>query len=77
MTNIEVNTWYSCEPYKNQPERVELCQICLMTDARYKYRWHIVTYYDRRDLFGGSLKDCINWIKEHRTDRRYLDNGKV
>lgn len=73
MYPIEVNTWYSCRPDKKKPDNVELCKICLMTDSRYKYRWHIVTYYDGRDLFGGYLNDCLHWISEHASDRRYLE----
>lgn len=76
MQKIEVNTWYNCVPDAKR-DTVELCKICMFPDARYHYSWHIVTFYNGFDVFGGSLKDCINWIKEHKTDRRYLDNGKV
>ena len=77
MYPIEVNTWYSCQSDKKQPDKIELCKICLMTNPRYKYRWHIVTYYDGRDLFGGSLNDCLHWINNHASDRRYLENGSL
>ena len=73
MYPIEVNTWYSCQPDKKHPDKIELCKICLMTDPWYKYRWHIVTYYDGLDLFGGSLNDCLHWINNHASDRRYLE----
>ena len=76
MYPIEINTWYSCQPDKKKPG-IELCKIRLMTDHSYQYKWHIVTYYDERDLFGGSLKDCKDWINNHASDRRYLENGSV
>lgn len=71
MYPIEVNTWYCCEPDKKSRD-TELCKICLMTGSPYKYKWHIVTYYDGRDLFGGSLNDCLHWINNHVSNRRYL-----
>lgn len=81
MYPIEVNTWYSCKPDKKKPA-IELCKICLMTDNRYKYKWHIVTYYDGHDLFGGSLNDCLHWVNIHYCGEKYLQqfvdvSGKI
>ena len=73
MYPIEVNTWYNCIPDRER-NQVELCKICLMNDERYHYKWHIITYYDGRDLFGGTLNDCLHWINSHCTKRRYLDD---
>ena len=72
MYPIEINTWYNVIPDRKR-DRVELAKICRMTDASYHYKWHIVTYYDGRDLFGGTLNDCLHWINNHSTDRRYFN----
>lgn len=72
MYPIEINTWYNCIPDKKR-DKVELCKICRMYDDRFKYKWHIVTYYDGHDIFGGTLKDCLHWIHNHHTDRRYYN----
>lgn len=72
MYPIEINTWYNCIPDKKR-DKVELCKICRMYDDRFKYKWHIVTYYDGLDIFGGTLKDCLHWINNHHTNRRYYN----
>ena len=71
MYPIKINTWYNCIPDKKR-DKVELCKICRMYDDRFKYKWHIVTYYDGLDIFGGTLNDCLHWINNH-TDRRYYN----
>ena len=72
MYPIEINTWYNCIPDPKK-DKVELCKICRMEDSRYGYHWHIVTYYDGFDVFGGTLNDCLHWIKIHHTNRRYYN----
>ena len=73
MYPIEINTWYNCIPDQKQVGRVELCKICRLHDPKFGYNWHIVTYYDGRDLFGGTLNDCLHWINSHHTERRYFN----
>lgn len=72
MYPIQINTWYNCIPDKKR-DKVELCKICRMYDDRFKYKWHIVTYYDGHDIFGGTLNDCLHWINNHHTYRRYYN----
>ena len=72
MYPIQINTWYNCIPDKKR-DKVELCKICRMDDDRFKYKWHIVTYYDGLDIFGGTLNDCLHWINNHYTYRRYYN----
>ena len=72
MYPIEINKWYNVVP-DPKTGRVELAKICRMHDKSFHYQWHIVTYYDGRDIFGGSLKDCLHWINSHFTDRRYFN----
>lgn len=72
MYPIEINTWYNVVP-DPKVGRVELAKICRMNDASFHYNWHIVTYYDGRDIFGGTLNDCLHWINNHSTNRRYYN----
>ena len=76
MYPIEINTWYNCVPDRKKPDQLELCKICRMHDERYHYHWHIVTYYNGTDVFGGELNDCLHWINSHYVNRRYLDHGQ-
>lgn len=71
MYPIQINTWYNVEP--DTSGKVELAKICRLNDERFHYKWHIVTYYDGRDIFGGTLNDCLHWINSHATNRRYYN----
>lgn len=76
MYPIEINTWYNIIP-DQKSGRVELAKICRMPAdpdrPKKAYHWHIVTYYDGRDIFGGTLNDCLHWINNHSTNRRYYN----
>ena len=70
---ILINTWYNCDI--DNSGRFELCKICRSSDPL--AGWHIVTYYDGREITSGDLRECFHWIERHYSGRRYLDNGKV
>ena len=70
MYPIEINTWYNCIPDKSTGN-VELCKIWKPAGSGL---WQVCTYYDGRDLFTGTLNDCLHWINNHYTrDRRYFN----
>lgn len=71
MYPIEINTWYNCIPNKEQ-DHVELCKICRQY-GQYPTAWHVVTYYDGKEVFSGTLNDCLHWINNHYTERRYYN----
>lgn len=71
MYPIEINTWYNCIPAK-EADKVELCKIC-RTYGSYPSTWHIVTYYDDKEVYSGTLNDCLHWINNHYTERRYYN----
>lgn len=69
MYPIMINTWYCCSIDGN----VELCKICRIQPVT-EVRWQIVTYYDGKNVFAGTLKECITWIDVHITnEKRYLN----
>lgn len=72
MYPICINTWYNCVP-NDLNGTIELCKIC--RPAGYSSGWQIITYYDGKEIFSGTLNDCLHWINGHYTDRRYLDNA--
>lgn len=74
MYPISVRTWYtcvleSCIPAKKDVFPVELCEI-IHADGL----WHIITYYDGKDVYAGTLNDCFHWINSHYVNRRYCGN---
>ena len=71
MYPIQINTWYNVEP--DPSGKVELAKICRLYDDTCHYKWHIVTYYDGRDIFGGTLNDCLHWMNAHQSNRRYYN----
>lgn len=70
---ILINTWYNCDI--DDSGRFELCKICRSYDPL--AGWHIVTYYDGKEITTGDLRECFHWIERHYCGRRYLDHGKV
>ena len=75
--HIPLNTWYCCQPDDSRLEYFDLCKIRrdkIRDEQGYRYDYLIITYYDGKELFRGSLKDCQRWIKDKWIERRYLDN---
>lgn len=70
MYPIQINTWYNCVP-DHEAGKVELCKICRLYAA--DFHWQVVTYYDGRNVFAGTLNDCLHWINSHFTNRRYYN----
>ena len=67
---IQINTWYNCIP-NDIKGNVELCMI--RRPAIPYPGWIVVTYYDGREVYSGKLVDCIKWVQEHYTERRYYN----
>lgn len=70
-STIDYNTWYNClVPDANKTNYVELCKVRCLSDGNY----HVVTYYDGKDLFSSDrVSDCLKWIENHLTNRRYYN----
>lgn len=70
-STIDYNTWYNClVPDANKTNYVELCKVRRLSDGNY----HVVTYYDGKDLFSSDrVLDCLKWIENHLTNRRYYN----
>lgn len=70
------NSWVCCQ--LDMPEQFELCRIqqekiTFPDSKRVDYIYHVITYYDGKNLFTGSRKACQKWINDHYVSRRYLD----
>ena len=70
------NSWYCC--HLDMPDQFELCRIQQRktTDSKTGlcvYEYFVITYYEGKELYSGSRKDCQKWIDEHWVERRYLD----
>lgn len=70
-STIDYNTWYNClVPDANKSNNVELCKVRRLSDCNY----HVVTYYDGKDLFSSDrVLECLKWIENHLTNRRYYN----
>lgn len=70
-STIDFDTWYNClVPNANKLNYVELCKVRILEDGFY----HVVTYYDGKDLFSSDrVSDCQKWIENHLTNRRYYN----
>lgn len=72
---ISYNSWFCCQ--LDGTETIELCRIRKRTvsDSNIGYRneWYVITYYDCKEVFSGSLFECRKWIENHWIERRYLD----
>ena len=64
---ISYNNWFCCQLNNGS---VELCKIKPVKGAG---TYSIITYYDGKEQFSGSLADCKNWIETHWIERRYLE----
>ena len=70
-STIDFDTWYNClVPDANKLNYVELCKVRILSDGFY----HVVTYYDGKDVFASDrVTECLNWIENHLTNRRYYN----
>ena len=78
LIHSPLECWYCCQPDLAVQE-YELCKIRrekikdVYAEHGFRLEYCIITYYDGKELFRGSLNDCQHWINRHWTERRYLD----
>lgn len=70
------NSWYCCQ--LDMPEQYELCRIQQRKNkdpqtGMVVYDYFVITYYEGKELFSGTRKECQDWINNHWIERRYLD----
>lgn len=70
------NSWVCC--HLDNSDTFELCRIQkqVIKDVNQHttmYVYSVITYYDGKELFSGTAKQCRKWIDEHYVNRRYLD----
>lgn len=68
------NRWYCCQ--LDVSGRFELCKIKRYKTDINKFEYYVITYYDCKEVFKGSLFECDNWIKTHFVERKYINNAE-
>ena len=63
------NNWFCCSI--DNSSQIELCKI---KQNKGVGNHSIVTYYDGKEVYSGSLSQCQEWIKTHWIEKRYLEN---
>ena len=63
------NNWFCCSI--DNSSQIELCKIKQNNGVG---NHSIVTYYDGKEVYSGSLTQCQDWIKTHWIEKRYLDH---
>ena len=70
--------WFTCA--LDDVEKIKYFELCRINSTHvwdsqknYHHIYEIITYYDGKVVFTGSLKECRQWITTHYVDRRYLD----
>lgn len=77
-----LKSWYTCIP--DNSDKCELCRIqkVLPSPAGRHGRqdsgsnqvyWCVITYYEGKELYSGTLAQCKKWIESHWIEKRYLD----
>lgn len=70
---ISYNNWFCCDVSGDND--IELCRI--RTQKKDGFICHVViTYYEGKILFSGSMAECKQWIDKHWLERRYFEHGK-
>lgn len=73
---VSYDNWFCCSV--DNTERFELCKIKRRKTYDSKSEYYIVTYYEGKEVYSGSLSQCQEWIKTHWVEKRYLDQyGKL
>ena len=65
--------WYCCDTEIPGRKDFELCRIQSRKNRNTEDDYVIVTYYEGKELFSGTLKQCREWINNHWVERMYLD----
>ena len=72
-----MGNWVCVQP--DMSDQFELCRIqqrkIINAENPYQavYEYFVITYYDGKELYSGSRKECQKWIDDHWVERRYLD----
>lgn len=54
----------------------ELCKIKMRKLSAKQKDYYVITYYDCKEVYSGTLAQCEKWMREHEVDRRYVNSGK-
>lgn len=73
---VSYDSWFCCSI--DSMDAMELCKIKRrkvdqINKADRKFEYYIITYYDGREVYSGSMTQCREWINKHWVERRYLD----
>ena len=63
------NNWFCCSI--DNSSQIELCKI---KQNKGVGNHSVITYYDGKEVYSGSLTQCQDWIKTHWIEKRYLDH---
>ena len=66
---LSYDNWFCCSV--DNSSQIELCKI---KQNKGVGNHSIVTYYDGKEVYSGSLSQCQEWIKTHWIEKRYLEN---
>ena len=67
------NNWFCCSI--DNSSQIELCKI---KQNKGVGNHSVITYYDGKEVYSGSLTQCQEWIKTHWIEKRYLEQyGKA
>lgn len=73
---LSYDNWFTCSI--DFMSGFELCKIKKRKGFDSKSEYYIITYYDGKELYSGSLAQCQKWIETHWVEKRYLDQyGKA
>lgn len=71
---ISYDNWFCC--CVDDVNRVELCKIKRNKGGSAGYS--IITYYEGKEVYSGTLNKCKEWIETHWIEKRYLEHyGKA
>ena len=68
---LSYDNWFCCSI--DFITNFELCKIKRRKGLDSKFEYYIITYYEGKEVYSGSLAQCQEWIKEHWIEKRYLD----
>ena len=73
---LSYDNWFCCSiDFMNS---FELCKIKRRKGPDSKSEYYIITYYEGKEVYSGSLAQCQSWINEHWVEKRYLEHyGKA
>lgn len=65
---VSYDNWFCCAV--DNDHQVELCKIKRNKAGNYS----VMTYYDGREVYSGSMEQCRKWIDTHWIEKRYLEH---